>query len=210
MDPPIDVETLRDDASGLASSEEELLLLALFGEEAEPLLRSIRERSGGEESLAAQGVDQERAERIREVVRIVQETGVGEITVEEDGMRVSACAARPDGPPAPAVPAAPAGRRMRRRHVAPRDDSLVRVESPMVGTFYRAPAPGAASFVEEGDAVGAGPDALHPRGDEADERGEGGDRGRRAARSTSRNAEPVEYGQLLFELEPVNGRPLAL
>ena len=34
---------------GLAASEEELLLLALFGEEAEPLLQSIRRRAGGEE-----------------------------------------------------------------------------------------------------------------------------------------------------------------
>ena len=48
---------MREEAKGLAASEEELLLLALFGEEAEPLLRSIRERSGGEESLAAGGVD---------------------------------------------------------------------------------------------------------------------------------------------------------
>src|SRR6266550_602805 len=74
---PVDLDALRDQAGGLASSEEELLLLAL------------RERSGGEESLAAGGVDQERQERIREVVRIVQETGVGEITIEEAGMRVS-------------------------------------------------------------------------------------------------------------------------
>ena len=85
----VDLDTLRDEADGLAASEEELLLLALFGEEAEPLLRAIRERSSGEESLAASGLDQERAARIREVVRIVQETGIGEITIEENGMRVS-------------------------------------------------------------------------------------------------------------------------
>ena len=98
------------EAEGLASSEEELLLLALFGEEAEPLLRSIRERSGGDESLGARGVDQARAEQIREVVRIVQETGVGEITIEEDGMRVSVrrTAEQPHAP-APAAPVAPGG-----------------------------------------------------------------------------------------------------
>ena len=48
-------------AEGLAASEEELLLLGLFGEEAEPLLRTIRGRSRGEESLAAGAVDQARA-----------------------------------------------------------------------------------------------------------------------------------------------------
>src|SRR5207248_4112703 len=80
---------VRAQAEGLASSEEELLLLGLFREEAEPLLRTIRGRTTGEEMLVAGGVDQARAERIREIVRIVQESGIGEVTIEEAGMRVS-------------------------------------------------------------------------------------------------------------------------
>src|SRR5205085_799455 len=68
---------------------EELLLLALFGDEARPLLEAIRGRHAGADTLGASGVDQARAERIREVVRIVQESGVGEITIDEGGMRVS-------------------------------------------------------------------------------------------------------------------------
>ena len=86
---PVDLDSLRTEAEGLASSEEELLLLALFDEEAEPLLQSIRGRASRDESLGAGGVDQARAERIREIVRIVQESGVGEVTIEEAGMRVS-------------------------------------------------------------------------------------------------------------------------
>ena len=205
---PVDLDTLRDEADGLAASEEELLLLALFGEEAEPLLRAIRERSGGDESLAARGVDQERAERIREVVRIVQETGVGEITIEEDGMRVSV--RRTAEPRLRRGAAAPAVRTATRElpPVAPRDDSLVRVESPMVGTFYRAPAPGARARSSRRATRSRRADALHPRGDEADERGEGRGRGESSAAIHVGNAEPVEYGQLLFELEPINGRPL--
>jgi oxaloacetate decarboxylase (Na+ extruding) subunit alpha len=203
-EPPVDLDSLRDDASGLAASDEELLLLALFGDEAEPLLRSIRERSGGEESLAAQGVDQERAERIRELVRIVQETGVGEITIEEDGMRVSV-RRTPDGPQAPTLQAPPGDVDVP-PPALPRNDSLVRVESPMVGTFYRAPAPGAASFVEEGDAVAPGQtlcilEAMKLM-NEVKAEIEGVVRVIHV-----RNAEPVEYGQLLFELEPVNGPP---
>src|ERR671929_1174834 len=85
--PPLD--EVREQAEGLAASEEELLLLGLFGDEAEPLLRTIRGRASGEEQLAAGAVDQARAERIRELVRIVQETGIGEVTIEEAGMRVS-------------------------------------------------------------------------------------------------------------------------
>ncbi len=197
------LDEVRDDAEGLAASEEELLLLALFGEEAEPLLRSIRERSGGEESLAARGVDQARAEKIREVVRIVQETGVGEITVEEDGMRVSV--RRTSDPPPVAAQAEPPGGE--EPPVLPRSDGLVRVESPMVGTFYRSAAPGSPPFVEEGDAVAAGQtlcilEAMKLMNEVKSE-----------VEAVVRkihvgNADPVEYGQLLFELEPINGRLL--
>jgi oxaloacetate decarboxylase alpha subunit len=201
---PVDLDELREDAEGLASSEEELLLLALFGEEAEPLLRAIRERSGGEESLAAGGVDLVRQERIREVVRIVQETGIGEITIEEDGMRVSV-RRTPEQTAAPTAAPIPSGDEA--PPVSPLDDGLVRVESPMVGTFYRAPAPGAAAFVEEGDAVAPGQtlcilEAMKLMNEVKAEL-EGIVRTIHVG-----NAEPVEYGQLLFELEPVNGRPL--
>jgi oxaloacetate decarboxylase (Na+ extruding) subunit alpha len=201
----IDLDQLRDEAGGLASSEEELLLLALFGEEAEPLLKSIRERAGGDESLGASGVDRARAERIREVVRIVQETGVGEITIEEDGTRVSVRrTAEQTYVPAPVEPSLNEGEPA---PAAPPDNGNVRVESPMVGTFYRAPAPGSASFVEEGDAVAPGTtlcilEAMKLM-NEVKAEIEGIVRKIHVG-----NGEPVEYGQLLFELEPINGRLL--
>ena len=83
-------------------------------------------------------------------------------------------------------------------------DGVIRVESPMVGTFYRAPQPGAPPFVEEGDAVGAGQtlcilEAMKLMNEvKADVEG--------VVRAIHvENAEPVEFGQLLFELEPVIG-----
>jgi oxaloacetate decarboxylase (Na+ extruding) subunit alpha len=204
---PVELETLRAEAQGLASSEEELLLLALFGEEAEPLLRSIRDRSGGEESLAAAGVDQERAERIRELVKIVQETGIGEITIEENGMRVSVRRQAEQAVAPAAGIVAPPVAETEPPPVEPRDDALVRVESPMVGTFYRAPSPGAAPFVEEGDAVGPGQtlcilEAMKLMNEVKAEIEAV------VSRIHVANAEPVEYGQLLFELEPVIGPPV--
>jgi oxaloacetate decarboxylase alpha subunit len=204
MADPVDLDDLREDADGLASSEEELLLLALFGEEAEPLLRSIRERSGGDESLGAAGVDQERAARIREVVRIVQETGVGEITIEEDGMRVSV---RRTAEPVVVASEPAASAATEPAPTFPRDEGFTRVESPMVGTFYRAPAPGSAPFVEEGDAVAPGQtlcilEAMKLMNEVKAEL-------EAIVRKIHvQNADPVEYGQLLFELEPINGRPL--
>src|SRR4051812_18328400 len=48
---PVDLEQLGEEAEGLAASDEELLLLALFGEEARPLLEAIRGRHSGDDSL---------------------------------------------------------------------------------------------------------------------------------------------------------------
>jgi oxaloacetate decarboxylase (Na+ extruding) subunit alpha len=196
---------VREQAEGMAASEEELLLLGLFGEDAERLLLGIRGRAtGGEDDLS--GLDKERAERIRELVRIVQETGIGEITVEEAGMRVSvrstaeaAEAVAGEAPLArPEPSAAPAARSA---------NGVVQIESPMVGTFYRAPQPGAPPYVEEGDVVGPGQtlcilEAMKLMNEvkaelEAVVR-----------RIHVENAQPVEFGQVLFDLEPLAGRLL--
>ena len=209
---PIDVEELRKEHKGLAASEEELILLALFGDDAEPLLRTIRGR-GTQDSLEGSGVDATRAERIREIVRIVQDSGVGEVTIEDAGLRVTvrrtpeiveqAMIAPPAGPrpeeeTSAAAPAAP-----------PVDPGMIRVEAPMVGTFYRSSSPGSPPFVQEGDAVGAGQtlcilEAMKLMNEvKAEQEGI-------VRRIHPENAAPVEYGQLLFELEPVNGRPPGL
>jgi oxaloacetate decarboxylase (Na+ extruding) subunit alpha len=207
---PVELEDVRDEAKGLAASEEELLLLALFGEEAEPLLRAIRDRSSGEESLLGGGVDQTRAERIREVVRIVQETGIAEIAVEEEGTRVSVRRTEEPVPvEAPAAEGAPAAAETPAEPTpeeAP-SDGAVRIEAPMVGTFYRAPQPGAPPFVEEGDAVAPGQtlcilEAMKLM-NEVKAEIEG------VVRTIHvQNGQPVEYGQALFDLEPILARPL--
>ena len=200
------LQDVRAQSEGLASSEEELLLLGLFGEEAEPLLHTIRGRSSGEERLGAGGVDQARQERIRELVRIVQETGIGEVTIEEDGMRVSVRRTE-ESAPVQVAGGPPLSAAAELEPVTPSVNGLIRVEAPMVGTFYRAPQPGAPPFVEEGQPVGAGQtlcilEAMKLMNEvKADTDG--------IVRSIHvENAQPVEFGQLLFELEPVVGRPL--
>jgi acetyl-CoA carboxylase biotin carboxyl carrier protein len=89
----------------------------------------------------------------------------------------------------------------------PPSDGVVRVEAPMVGVFYRAPQPGAAPFVEEGDTVAPGQtlcilEAMKLMNEiKADAAG--------VVRSIHvGNAEPVEFGQLLFELEQALPPPL--
>jgi oxaloacetate decarboxylase alpha subunit len=208
-EPAPDLEAIRKDAAGLAASEEELLLLALFGEEAEPLLRAIRDRSSGEDSLLGGGVDQTRAERIREIVRIVQETGIAEIAVEEEGTRVSVRRTEDQVPlQAPSLTAADAPEAEPTEGPAePVTDGAIRVEAPMVGTFYRAAQPGAPPFVEEGDAVAPGQtlcilEAMKLM-NEVKAEVEG------VVRTIHvQNGQAVEYGQALFDLEPVLARPL--
>jgi oxaloacetate decarboxylase alpha subunit len=203
-----DLEEIRDDAAGLAASEEELLLLALFGESAEPLLRSVRARGQRDESAAA-GLSPSESERIKELVRVVQESGIGEVTIEEGEVRITVRRSdeRAEAPVASVrVPTAPVEEEAEPVPIPALGD-LIRIESPMVGTFFRAPQPGAAPFVEEGDAVEPGQtlcilEAMKLM-NEVKAEGEAVVR-----RICVDNAEPVEYGQLLFELEPLNGRPL--
>jgi oxaloacetate decarboxylase (Na+ extruding) subunit alpha len=202
----LELDEVRERAEGLAASEEELLLLALFGQEAEPLLNAIRGRAQRDESLSAGGVDQARAERIREIVRIVQESGVGEVTVEDAGVRVTVRRTPEPLPPALAAGADVDDGIVQPELGPPQADGFVRVEAPMVGVFYRAPQPGAPPFVEEGDTVAAGQtlcilEAMKLMNEIKAE----------AAGIVRQiyvgNAEPVEFGQLLFELEPVVAPP---
>ena len=95
--------------------------------------------------------------------------------------------------------------RRARRDVPARRHGVVRVESPMVGTFYRAPEPGAAPFVEVGDVVEVGQtlcilEAMKLMNEVKAER-----RTAIVRAIHVENAQPVEYGQLLFELEPLTG-----
>jgi oxaloacetate decarboxylase alpha subunit len=206
-EPVPELDSIRADAEGLASSEEELLLLALFGEEAEPLLQSIRSRAGGDETLAAGGVDQARAERIREIVRIVQESGVGEVTIEESGMRVSVRRTPEQLEPQLAAAIPQPGEPDEETISIPEADGFMRVEAPMVGVFYRAPQPGAPPFVEEGEAVAAGQTLCILEAMKLMNEIKSESSGIVRAIHVG-NAEPVEFGQLLFELEPVVQPPL--
>ncbi len=207
---PPTAEDVRERAEGLATSEEELVLIAMFGSDAEELLRMIRGRHSRDTVLIAEDEDAERAERIRELVKIVQESGVGEIEIEDEGMRVSVRRADEPGVGAAGI-VAPEPEEMTAATPAdtPRADGAdgsVRVESPMVGVFFRAPSPGAPAFVDVGDTVVPGQtlcvlEAMKLFNElKSDVAGV-------VARIHAENAQPVEYGQLLFEIEPVLAPP---
>jgi len=91
---------------------------------------------------------------------------------------------------APATPAAPAP-----------EEGLHTVKSPIVGTFYEAPSPGAPPFVKAGDSVEVGQvlcivEAMKLLNEiESDVAGE-------ILKKLATNGQPIEYGQELFVIRP--------
>jgi len=145
---------------------------------------------------------------LKALLRLMEGNDVEELEVEEGGRRVRIrrrAAAPPVAPASPglAPPARPAAAPLATAvaPAAPDTSGLIPVESPMVGTFYRAPAPGADPYVKEGDAVEKGSvlciiEAMKLMNEiEAEVRG-------RIAKILVENGQPVEFGQTLFLLEP--------
>jgi acetyl-CoA carboxylase biotin carboxyl carrier protein len=100
-------------------------------------------------------------DEIRQLAEILTDTGLTEIEVEQDGLKIRvareviASYAAPVAAPAPAPAAAPAPTGA---PPAPADAASAAgaVKSPMVGTAYMAPSPEAAPFVTVGSKVKAG------------------------------------------------------
>jgi acetyl-CoA carboxylase biotin carboxyl carrier protein len=152
--------------------------------------------------------------KLKKLIDLVQESGIGEIEITEGEERVRisrqmtsapmmmaapqlqhyAPAPGPGGPlaaaPAPGAPPAPAAEQ-------PKGHTL---KSPMVGTFYRAPSPGAPSFVDVGQSVSKGQtlciiEAMKLLNEiESDVAGT-------IKAILVENGQPVEYGQPLFLIE---------
>jgi acetyl-CoA carboxylase biotin carboxyl carrier protein len=105
-------------------------------------------------------------ELIHELTRLLAETGLTEIEIEQDGKRVrvarGAVAAAPTVVVPSRPPAEPAPRPVGESAPAPLDPSKHPgvVISPMVGTAYAAPEPGAKPFIEIGSKVKAGDTLL--------------------------------------------------
>jgi len=137
----------------------------------------------------------------------VQSTGIGELEVTSGGrtVRISAqpggvttAAAPALSPPASQAPAVHAASAVEAAQVA---DNRVVITSPMVGTFYRAPAPDADPYVEVGTQVEVGQtvciiEAMKLMNEiESEVKG-------RIVQMLVENAQPVEFGQKLFLVEP--------
>ncbi|NCP17714.1 MAG: acetyl-CoA carboxylase biotin carboxyl carrier protein [Erythrobacter sp.] len=105
-------------------------------------------------------------ELVRELAELLSETGLSEIEVEDGDRKLRVArelqaahyAPAPQPQAAPAAPAAPAAQPQAAAD-SPADDANA-VPSPMVGTVYLAPEPGASDFVSVGDKVSEGQTLL--------------------------------------------------
>jgi len=147
---------------------------------------------------------------LKRLIRLVQRTGIGELELNSGGRSVRISAAPSNGAwvaPAPAAGPRPAALAAAPATPAPAPpaepaSNLKPITSPMVGTFYRSPAPDADPFVEVGDVVAVGQtvciiEAMKLMNEiEAETKG-------RVAQVLVENAQPVEFGQKLFLIEPL-------
>jgi oxaloacetate decarboxylase alpha subunit len=202
-EPESSLEEAREEAGDLASSEEELCLVALFGGDAIPLLRTLRRRGS---PVATDVVDETEANRVRTLIGLLQEAdpdSVGEMIVEDGPVRITLRRPEPQLAVAhlPPVSLAPVAASALPSAAPEPDAGLVRVEAPMVGTFYRSSAPGAPAFIDVGDVVEVGQtlcilEAMKLFNElKSDYAG-------RVRRILVENGEAVEFGQPLFEIEP--------
>ena len=153
--------------------------------------------------------------QIQELVKLINKTNIGEITIEEEGTKITikqkkdpvqhivanagsfSSAAPVMAAPVPAVaPAAPAAA------ATPKADNLVTIKSPMIGTFYRQSGPGKPILVNVGDEVTAGKVVCIIEAMKLFNEIESEISGR-IVKILVDDASPVEYDQPLFLVEPI-------
>ncbi len=146
---------------------------------------------------------------IKEILALMHENGLSEIEIEREGLKLklkkSALENQMSGqsPAHYAVESLPAPRAVNPSLAvpAPTPSTHKEIKSPMVGTFYRSPSPEAAPFVEVGHVVEIGQvvcivEAMKLMNEiKSEVRG-------KVIEVTVENAEPVEFGQTLFTVEP--------
>ena len=153
--------------------------------------------------------------QIQELVKLINKTSIGEITIEEDGRKITIKqkkdpvqnivatttqtfpqAAAPQAP-APAASTPPPAAKAE----APKNENYVTIKSPMIGTFYRQAGPGKPVFANVGDDVAPGKvvciiEAMKLFNEiESEVKG-------KIVKVLVEDASPVEYDQPLFLVDP--------
>ena len=148
---------------------------------------------------------------IKEIIKLMNDNNLVEVELEREGSKVKLSKtvtgvapmmmsqpmpqmAAPVAAPQAAAPAA--------EKPAAASSSAKEIKSPMVGTFYRAPSPDAPPFVDVGQMVEVGQVVCIVEAMKLMNEIKSEVKGKIVAVSVE-NAEPVEFGQPLFVVEPV-------
>ena len=147
---------------------------------------------------------------IKEIINLMNENDLTEIEIEREGIKVKIKKSGDEGPrimshaaPTYQIESQSAQRQSNgdaTEKAAPSNRN--EIKSPMVGTFYRAPSPDSPAFIEVGDVVEVGQvvcivEAMKLMNEIKSEiKG-------RIAEIPVDNAQPVEFGQALFYVEPL-------
>ncbi len=148
---------------------------------------------------------------IKKLVKIVDTSEITDLEVEENGLRIKVAkkirAFKTDNQPQVLISQAPANEVAapgftpeEKTHAAETASNLHEIKSPIVGTFYRAPAPDADPYVQVGDSVSTGSvlciiEAMKLMNEiESDANG-------KIVKILVENGKPVEYNQPLFLIQ---------
>ena len=140
---------------------------------------------------------------VKALVEVLNDAGLAELDYETDKVRVRLSKVGPQAVAAPAAPAAPAASPAPAtpgEAAADPESHPGAVSSPMVGTVYLSPEPGADPFISEGDSVREGQtlvivEAMKVMNPIA------APKAGTVSRILIGNAQPVEYGQALVVIE---------
>ncbi|WP_312943795.1 acetyl-CoA carboxylase biotin carboxyl carrier protein [Agrobacterium sp.] len=154
------------------------------------------------------GIDKE---LIRDLANILNDTDLSEIEIEQDDLRIRVSRSAPAATvyaaappayaaPAPAAPAAPAPLAAPAASAAPARNPANTVTSPMVGTVYLSPAPGARAFIEVGTTVKEGQTLLIVEAMKTMNQIPAPKSGK-VTEIIVNDAQPVEYGEALVVIE---------
>ena len=136
-------------------------------------------------------------DKLKEYIQFMEDNNLSELEVEEEGKRIRL---KKNLPSQPIVVSQGSSLDSEPKRVD--TENIIEIKSPMVGTFYRAPSPGARSYVEVGEVIKPGDvvciiEAMKLMNEiKAEVAG-------KIARIPVENGEPVEFGQALFVLEPI-------
>jgi acetyl-CoA carboxylase biotin carboxyl carrier protein len=154
--------------------------------------------------------------QIQELVKLINKTNIGEITIEEDGVKITVkqkkepiqniiagggsapvYSTQPVQQSAP-VSVAPVSTKV---PAEPKEDKFVTIKSPMIGTFYRQAGPGKPIFASVGDEVISGKVVCIIEAMKLFNEIESEIKGK-IVKVLVEDASPVEYDQPLFLVDP--------